>query len=550
MRRLSSAFAAGFITIFLFSADAGASISEGVRQRLEVTQYGFALEAAGKPLLAKTAIATFYEQNGFEPIWVRADKVRDPAKQIVQFIEESSAHGLTPSDYHLNAILQLMGATEKRPGEADLTDLELLLTDAFLLLGSHLAAGKLNPVTIDAEWFANRRDIDIAAVLADAVKDRALARRLEDLAPQDAHYAALVTQLANYRAIEKKGGFTRIAEGPALKPGIADERASQLRRRLNQSGDLTETPTKDDPLGDATYDAKLADAVKAFQSRHGLTPDGVVGGATLAALNRPVSERIDQMRVNLERLRWAPRELDRRHVFVNIAGFELRAVEDNKTVFAKRVIVGRDYRRTPVFSDQISYLVLNPTWTVPQSIAVADKLPDLRSDPAKLVNAGYDVYQGSGADQRKVDPMNVNWANVTPQTFSYRIVQRAGPQNALGQVKFMFPNQFNVYLHDTPSRELFAQERRTFSSGCVRVQEPLDLAVFALKGQGDWTPAKLSEAVASNNTQTVTLDRPLPIHITYLTAWADEDGALQFRDDIYARDARVLTGLSQTPGIN
>ncbi len=547
MRRLSSAFAAGFITIFLFSANAGASISEGVRQRIEVTQYGFALEAAGKPLLAKTAIATFYEQNGFEPIWVRGDKVRGPAKQFVQLIEESSAHGLTPADYHLDTIQRLIGTREARARETDLTDLELLLTDAYLLLGSHLSAGKLNPETIDAEWFANRRDVDMVTVLTDAVTDRALARRLQELSPQDANYTALLARLAEYRAIDNDGGFARIAEGPALKPDLADERISQLRRRLRQSGDLTEAPTKDDPLVDATYDVKLANAVKAFQSRHGLTPDGVVGGATLTALNRPVSERIDQVRVNLERLRWAPEDLGRRHVVVNIAGFELRAVEDNKTVFAKRVIVGRDYRRTPVFSDQISYLVLNPTWTVPQSIAVADKLPDLRSDPAKLVNAGYDVYQGSGADQRKVDPMTVNWANVTPQTFSYRMVQRAGPQNALGQVKFMFPNQFNVYLHDTPSRELFAQERRSFSSGCVRVQEPLDLAAFALKGQGDWTPAKLSEAVASKNTQTVTLDRPLPIHITYLTAWSDEDGALQFRDDIYARDTAVLAGLRTAP---
>lgn len=540
----------GVIAALVFTiSTADAAIDDDVRLRLEAAQSGFTLKAGGETLLAKNALSGFYEQNSFAPIWVNEGGVRSIAKNFIQVIEESGTHGLTPSDYHLDTILRLLGASIDAPHETDLIDLELLLTDAYLLLGSHLSAGKVNPETIDPEWFANRRGVDMGAVLYAADKDRALVKRLVGLAPRHDGYTTLVKRLAVHRLIEQEGGFVRISEGPALKPEMHDARIPTLRQRLRQSGDLHLMAPQEAAHDAAYYDPGLADAVQRFQARHGLSIDGVVGGATLAALNRPVTDRIDQLRVNLERMRWAPEDLGARHVQVNIAGFELLAIDNGKVVQTKRVIVGREYRRTPVFSDQISYLVLNPTWTVTQSIAVTDKLPDLQRDPSKLINAGFDIYQGSGANQRKIDPTGVNWSAVTPQTFSYRLVQRPGPQNALGQVKFMFPNRFNVYLHDTPSRDLFLRDRRTFSSGCVRVEKPMELAAFLLNGQGTWTEQRLADAVATDQTQTIMLDRSVPVHITYLTAWIDASGNLQFRDDIYTRDQRVLMALLQTPSV-
>jgi murein L,D-transpeptidase YcbB/YkuD len=221
-------------------------------------------------------------------------------------------------------------------------------------------------------------------------------------------------------------------------------------------------------------------------------------------------------------------------------------VEDEKVVLRKRVIVGREYRPTPVFSDRITYLVFNPTWTVPWKIAVNDKLPALRRDPSRFVAAGYEFFNGRGRERERVDPLTVDWSKVTKRNFNYRLVQRAGRQNALGQIKFMFPNKFGVYLHDTPGRELFAEERRAFSSGCVRVQEPVELAAFALAGQGDWTREKIDAVIDAFVTQTVELETPLPVYMVYWTSWIDEDGTLQFRNDLYGLDPPLRAALGES----
>jgi murein L,D-transpeptidase YcbB/YkuD len=291
-------------------------------------------------------------------------------------------------------------------------------------------------------------------------------------------------------------------------------------------------------------DTALHEAVQRFQERHGLTVDGAVGPATRAALNVPVEERIEQITLNLERWRWLPADLGRLHVRVNIAGFDLRVVEEGTDRLQMRVVAGRAYRQTPVFSDQISYLVLNPYWHVPHSIAVKDKLPDFRRDPSLVSKLGYEVFRGWGADATPIDPSTIDWNAVSASSFPYRLRQRPGPQNALGQVKFMFPNAHSIYLHDTPSRALFGQAERNFSSGCIRVEHPLDLAAVLLRHNEGWTRERIESTVGNDTEKTVVLPEKVPVHLLYWTAWATADGPVHFRRDVYDRDEAVHSALA------
>jgi murein L,D-transpeptidase YcbB/YkuD len=281
--------------------------------------------------------------------------------------------------------------------------------------------------------------------------------------------------------------------------------------------------------------------------RHGLTPDGLVGRVSLGALNAPIQDRIDETIVNLERWRWLPESLGNRHVIVNIAGFSLDVVEDAEVTMSMDVVVGRPYRRTPVFSGVISYLVLNPSWEVPSSIAAQDKLPLLRANPGYLREQGYTLLRGWGADERVVNPDEIDWSTVTRRIFDFRMRQAPGPLNALGRVKFMFPNAFSVYLHDTPARELFGETSRAFSSGCIRLSRPLELAELLLSDDPRWSRDAIDGAVSSGVEQTVRLARPIPVHLLYWTAWIDAEGVAQHRADIYGRDSPVLRELRELP---
>jgi len=320
-----------------------------------------------------------------------------------------------------------------------------------------------------------------------------------------------------------------------ILPDAVDPRLEAVSRRLQLLGDLAGYHFA------GRYDSELVRAVRQFQSRHGLEPDGRIGENTLTALNVTPARRAEQVQVNLERWRWLRRPPQSRYLQINIAAFELRLVDGERTVLRKPVIVGLDYRQTPVFSDLVRYLVFNPSWTVPYRLAVLDKLPEIRRDPSYLEKYGFILYQaGSSA---VVDPGTVDWSRVSIGRFPYRLVQQPGPWNALGQVKFMFPNRYGVYLHDTPSRELFSHAQRAFSSGCIRVADPLVLAETLLRGQ-HWNRERIDAVLAAGATETVYLDQPVPIHIEYWTAWVDDAGLLQFRNDIYQRDGPLLAALS------
>ena len=320
-----------------------------------------------------------------------------------------------------------------------------------------------------------------------------------------------------------------------LEPGARAPEVELLRRHLAARGDLASELAQPQAEADL-FDQPLVAALLHFQQRHGLEPDGRLGKKTVAALNVSAAERVRQIELNLERWRWLPQDLGARYILVNIPDFSLRVVEQGQQVLAMKVIVGKSYRRTPVFSDTMRYLVINPYWEVPPRLAVEDKLPEIRKDVDFLSRNHIRVLRGWGSEEAEVDPKTVDWARLGKGNFPYRLRQDPGPQNALGQVKFMFPNKFDVYLHDTPSRELFRRTERDASSGCIRVEKPVDLADYLLQGVPGWSHERLLSTIASGREMMVPLPAPIQVHLLYWTTWADEQGTVHFRRDLYGRD--------------
>jgi murein L,D-transpeptidase YcbB/YkuD len=287
------------------------------------------------------------------------------------------------------------------------------------------------------------------------------------------------------------------------------------------------------------YDESLKTAVKRFQLRHGLKPDGVIGPKTREAMNVTAQERIRQIELNLERWRWLPRDLGSRYIIVNTADFYLQVMEHGQKKIEMKVVVGRPARQSPVFSAAMTYMVLNPYWNVPRIIAVEDILPKLEKDVDYLINQNFRVFTGWEEDAVELDPLTINWANYNEHNFPYRLRQEPGKKNALGQIKFMFPNKFAVYLHDTPQKSLFTRFQRGFSSGCIRVENAYYLANYLLRDDPAWTPKKLAGILEKGERRVVRVPRPIPIHLHYMTAWVDKEGNRQFRKDIYERDHKL-----------
>jgi murein L,D-transpeptidase YcbB/YkuD len=520
-----------------------------LQSRLEGVSSTSRMQVAGRGLMAIEPLLRFYEQRHYELAWSDEAGPGGRADTLLKSIGEAEQEGLRPEDYHYQAIIDLLKEVRQQYrtflhiDTARLVDLDLLLTDAFLLYGTHLLTGRVNPATIQAQWYTERRQGDLVQALRQALDTNQIGEVLHAMQPPQAGYLRLKQVLGRYRVLAKQGGWPQVAAGPNMQLGDVDRRVSMLRKRLHITGDLAKTAQRDLDM----FDEQVERAVRRFQTRHGLSVDGVVGPATLAALNVPVQDRIKQIRANLERWRWLPHQLGRRHIVVNIARFTLEVVEDDHPVMSMRIIVGRPYRDTPVFSSQITSLVLNPSWNVPPRIAVEDKLPLIRQDSSYLARNHMKVFRGWGSEAREIDPTTVNWAKVSAEKFPYRLQQTPGPLNALGQMKFFLPNPFDVYLHDTPSRDLFNRSIRTFSSGCVRVEKPMELATYVLRGTERWTQDLLTATIERGREQAIRVASPVPVHLLYWTAWVEAEGTVHFRDDIYQRDTLLDKALNSLP---
>jgi murein L,D-transpeptidase YcbB/YkuD len=401
-------------------------------------------------------------------------------------------------------------------------------------------------VTIEAEWFAKRGSVDVSSVLEQALRKKQIREELMRLRPLQASYERLRQVLARYRELSLKGEWPLVSGGPLLKEGSLSDRVAELRKRLSVSGDLA----ADGANGGNLFDEKLKQSLTVFQKRHGLKADGNLGPATVDALNVPLSQRIRQIELNMERLRWILGNVEERSIVVNIANFELDVMENGKSVLSMRVVVGKPFWRTPVFTAKMTHVVINPPWNVPDKIAREEVLKKIKNNPDYLVEQNIKVLRGWGPRQEEIDPETIDWSEVTPKTLTYHFRQEPGPLNPLGRLKFMFPNTFDVYLHDTPSKRLFSENVRTFSHGCTRIEKPIELGEYVLRDTPGWTRERLLTGMEEGTEKKVFISRPLNVHFLYLTAWVDEGGTLQFRNDIYGRDKSLDEALRKKPSLH
>ena len=498
----------------------------------------------GEQIYSSVLVERFYKGRNYQPAWSHNGHLEQVAT-LIKALEEAYGDGLTPYYYHLALIKSLAGKAEKGFifDQAGLADLDILLTDAFLTLSCHLSGGCVNPVTIEAEWFAKQRSVDVSSVLEQALKTKQIRESLMKLLPEQGSYGSLKQALARYRGLILKGEWPLVSDGRALKKGSVSGRVAELRKRLAASGDLETEGVK----GGDLFDERLEQSVIVFQKRHGLKADGAVGPATLNALNVTLKERIRQMELNMERMRWIPDNVEQRSIIVNIADFELNVLENEKRAFSMKVVVGKPFQSTPVFTAKMTYLVINPPWNVPDSIAQKEILNNIKKDPQYLAKQNIKVLRGWGPQEKEIDPETIDWTRINANTLPYRFRQEPGPLNPLGRIKFMLPNNFNVYLHDTPSKRLFSESVRTFSHGCIRIEKPIELAEYVLHDDLLWTRDKLLAAIEKGTEQNIPLPHPVNVHFLYLTAWADKEGVLQFRNDVYDRDKQLDEALRKEP---
>jgi murein L,D-transpeptidase YcbB/YkuD len=456
---------------------------------------------------------------------------------VVAVLRDAGTEGLDPAAYHTGALAgRETGETPEAQAARD-----LLVSDAVMRYATDVSVGRLPPRRKTDELELEPRQVDPVALALAVAEAGDVRAALAHLGPPHPEYARLREMLARYLKMAARGGWPVVPDGEKLRPGTSDPAIPVVRHRLAASEELTGPVTRS-----PVFDRPLVAAVKAFQARNGLSPDGVIGQATRDALNVGVQQRIEQIVVNMERWRWLPVDLGSRHVVVNIPAFDLALVEDGRVTLRMPVVVGRTERMTPVLSSQITDLVFNPFWRVPPTIASKDILGKIRQDGSYLSGQSIHVYRRHETGPVELDPQEVNWRRLGgAEIAQLRLRQEPGPTNPLGRVKFQMANTLDIYLHDSPSRSLFQRPERAFSSGCVRVGDALGLATALLQDMPEWTEERRTTLLADWETHKVRLKRPVPVHLIYQTAWLDDAGVAHFREDIYERDKRLAQSLQR-----
>ena len=462
-------------------------LSSLIKQRIIEWKFPSKINVRGERIYAAVLVESFYKGRTYLPAWSQ-NGLMVQVEPLIRAVEDAYGDGLTPDYYHLSLIRSLVEKVgqELAPDPILLSDLDILLTDAFLALGCHLSAGCVNPVTIETEWFAKSLKVDVSAVLE--------------------------------QALNKK------------QKGSKSDRVEELRKRLTASGDL---PTDEGTVSDV-FDEKVEQSIIVFQKCHGLECDGIVGRNTFNALNVPLKQRIRQMELNMERLRWILGNIEERFIVVNIANFQLDVIENDKSILSMKVVVGKPYQRTPIFTSKMTYIVINPAWNIPDSIARKEILKKIEKNPNYLAEQNIKVLEEVKGSRKGLP---------------YRFRQEPGPLNPLGTIKFMFPNEYDVYLHDTSAKRLFSENVRTFSHGCTRIEKPLELAEYLFRDDPRWSRKELVAAIEKGTEQTVMIPHPVNVHFLYLTAWVDESGSVQFRNDVYGRDKSLDDALRKKPSL-
>ena len=475
------------------------------------------------------ALADVYHSREYLPVWSDDRGALPIAGELLSLVADAAREGLEPTRYPIDRARALV---ESAPSVDELAELELLLSATWLSYARDVSLGRVEPVALDSLW-QRGSGLALAETFRQALIGDDPVEALRDLAPSSQGYARLRLALGRYRALAA-AAWAPLPDGPALEPGATGPPVAALRERLIALGDLS------DSVSSTAYDSSLAAAVRRFQERHGLAPDGIAAGPTLAALNVSPIARARQLEANLERWRWLPRALGERHIALNTPAFTGDVVERGRAVLSFRAVFGRPDWPTPIVSGVVTHVVLNPSWRVPRDIAVRELLPIVRADPGHLAREGIEVLSVNG---RPVDPDSVDWSAVSDATLSFRFVQAPGPRNPLGRVKVEFANPFAAFLHGTIQPELFARLSRAFSHGCVRMEHAIEVAVYLLRDDPAWSRDAILAALQGGGELRVTVPRPVNVHLVYWTAWVDAGGAVQFRDDVYGWDAKLLEAL-------
>jgi len=484
-----------------------------------------------RPINPDVAEADFYAQRHYLPAWVDTENT----KQLLASLDATVLDGLNPADYHVDELAKteasLLAST---PTPTQRAAFDLAATHAYITALLQLRRGKIDPKVLDKQWNFDPATIDPQqdlALIVDAVNTHRVTQAFQQAPPQSVIYGQLRDGLAKLRAIEKNGGWPTIAAGTPLKPGVVDPRVEVLRARLIAGGYL------DTSLASGTsYDEPLEAAIKRFQTEQYLPVDGNVGKTTLAALNVSITARIDQVRVNLERARWLLHAMQGTFVVVDIAGYKVSYYRDGQRLWRSRVQVGKPFRSTPIFQAQITYITFNPTWTVPPTILAKDILPKIRKNSGYLAANRIRVLNAKG---EVIPASSVDWNS--PRGITLR--QDSGPDNSLGRVVIRFPNPYAVYLHDTPHKDLFSSEQRATSSGCIRVENPLQLVQLLFNDPVKWSAAAIAAKLQTTTTENVTLPTKVPLLLAYWTVDLTDDGRLTFKTDVYGHDAALLQAL-------
>ena len=485
----------------------------------------------------RKAILAFYAKRGFAPHWIESSGLTQPALRLMKVLGEADLHGLEAAHYRPAGLTRLDSTpNELFDNPAQAAKLEIAITIAALKYARHASGGQVNPNKIGRSYDLAPPTIERMQALSQITGTNRPDSYLEGLHPNHPAYATFKAEL-----VEDRGSrLSPIPAGRSASLGQTDPRVPLIRTHLVQLGFLTETKGRQSSRASQSpdyFDKKLYDAVKAFQASKGLRRDGIVGRKTLAALNGKRRKDFRALaKLNMERMRWLPRDFGAQHIIVNQAAYEARFVERGKTIHKMRVIIGKPHHPTPLFSDEMETVVFNPYWNVPRSIAGAEMIPRLKRDPGYLDRKGFQVIDRRG---RKVRSRSVRWWNYTGETMPYDIRQPPGRRNALGELKFLFPNKHAVYMHDTPSRQLFNAERRAFSHGCVRVQNPRKFAEIIL----GWNARKVASLVATRTNRRVSLRKKIPVHLTYFTLWPNAASTLVEYADVYGRDKALATAL-------
>ncbi|MDP3479235.1 MAG: L,D-transpeptidase family protein [Desulfoprunum sp.] len=492
------------------------------------------------PLIASQdrCLATIYHATGDKPLWVSDSGPSARAAVAFGYLQAAETEGLVPADYKTEEIAKLW-SSKNIP---ELALLDTLLTYNLLLYAHDVSYGQLESYATNPNILQDtgRQDFDPLITAQTILAATDLSEYLASLPPAHQHYKALKEALKTYRTFVADGDWKTIPAGPKLPPGENDPRVPAIRIRLHITGDLETIAASD-----THYDKSLKKAVMQFQRRYGLEADGVIGIKTIAAMNIPAKHLVGQIIVNMTRWRWQAHDLGEKYVLVNIAGYNLKAVEHDTVVLDLPVIVGELENQTPVFSDRIQYLDFNPYWNITRSIASKEELPHLQQNPRYLVDRKVRLFSSWDSDAVEMDSTRVNWKAISSaQMARYKLRQDPGPLNALGRIKFVFPNRYAIYMHDTPKRDLFSQSKRNFSHGCIRVSDPLALATFVLNGEkANWSIDKITESIDTGRRKVVQLTSPLSVHLTYQTTWVDKDGTIHFNRDVYGRDTELSLAL-------